>query len=55
MQMPSAWDPFFVTDQIAIEKVQKCATKMVPTIKYNEHFKLYYYRRKRGDNVPNAS
>ena len=34
------WDPFFVIDQIAIEKVQKRATKMVSTIKnlpYNEH------------------
>ena len=31
--------PFFVTDKIAIEKVQKRATKMVSTIKnlpYNE-------------------
>ena len=27
------WGPFFVTDQIAIEKVQKCATKMISTIK----------------------
>ena len=26
------WGPFFVTDQIAIEKVQKHATNMVSTL-----------------------
>ena len=66
MRMPSAWGPFFVTDQIAIEKIQKHATKMVSTIKnlpYNECLIILklpipslYYHRKRGDMIqPNPS
>ena len=50
------WGPFFVTDQIAIEKVQRRATKLVTSIRelpYNERLSTLklpslYYRRRRG-------
>ena len=53
------WDPFFVTDKIGIEKVQRRATKIVSTIKnlpYNECLSILKlpslcYRCKRGDTI----
>ena len=40
----AVWGPFFVTDQIAIEKVQRRATKLVTSIRnlpYNERLSIY--------------
>ena len=55
----AVWGPFFVTDQIAIEKAQRRATKLVTSIRnlpYNEHLSILklaylYYRRRRGDVI----
>ena len=55
----AVWGPFFVTDQIAIEKVQRRATKLVTSIRelpYNERLSTLklpslYYRRRRGDMI----
>ena len=55
------YNSFFVTDQIAIEKVQRRATKLVTSIRnlpYNERLSILklpslyiYYRRRRGDMI----
>ena len=55
----AVWGPFFVTDQIAIEKVQRRTTKLVTSImnlSYNERLSILklpslYYRRRRGDMI----
>ena len=55
----AVWGPFFVADQIAIEKVQRRATKLVTSIRnlpYNERLSILklpslYYRRRRGDMI----
>jgi len=53
----SIWGPFYIGDQRMLEKVQKCDTWLIPSLRdlpYSEqlaHLRLpsLYYRRKRGD------
>ena len=55
----AVWGPFFINDQVMIEKVQKRATRMVSSIRnlpYEERLRALnlpslYYRRKRGDMI----
>ena len=52
----AVWGPRYITDQKLLEKVQKKATKLVPTLKelscieHLSHLRLpsLFYRRKRG-------
>ena len=53
------WGPFFKTDQKAVERVQRRATKLVPELRqkpYPERLRLLdlpslYHRRRRGDMI----
>ena len=53
------WGPYYITDQRSIEGVQRCATKLVPSIRhhtYPERLQILnlpslYYRRYRGDMI----
>ena len=55
----AVWGPFNRADQVAVEKVQRRATKLVRNIRhrpYTERLKLLnlpslYYRRRRGDMI----
>ena len=53
------WGPFFKTDQKAVERVQRRATRLIPELRgkpYSERLRLLdlpslYYRRRRGDMI----
>jgi len=55
----AVWGPFFLQDQVKIEKVQKRATRMVPSLRhlpYEDRLRALnlpslHYRRKRGDMI----
>ena len=57
--LDSVWGPFNRADQILVERVQRRATKLIPSIRnkpYTERLKLLnlpslYYRRKHGDMI----
>ena len=55
----SIWGPLYIGDQRMLEKVQKRATRLIPSLRdlpYSEllpclHLPTLYYRRRRGDMI----
>jgi len=52
----SIWGPFYIGDQRMLEKVQKRATQLIPSLRDSERLACLrlpslYYRRRRGDMI----